>query len=237
MTMTDIQLPSNASLSKFSDGTELAKELAHAVGELLREVLANQKDASLTVSGGRSPILFFEYLSRQRLDWSRVRIYLADERCVPIQDLESNEGLVRRHLLKGFAASARFFGLYEPCGSHGKAAVRADRALSGLSHIDVLILGMGDDGHTASLFPKSPNLTEALCPDGAKRCLPMLAPDDPKQRLTMSFSMLRTASRVILSIQGANKLATLQEAVGGASVDDMPVRAFLAHPMQIYWCP
>lgn len=235
--MVDITLPSNLSLSTFPDKTELAKVLAGAIGDLLRGVLANQKEASLTVSGGRSPVLFFEYLAQQRLDWSRVSIYLADERCVPVEDSESNEGLVRRHLLRSFAASARLVSLYKPGESHREAALRSHRALSKLSHIDLLILGMGDDGHTASLFPGSPNLAEALSPEGASRCLPMLAPDNPKQRLTMSFSMLQTAPKVVLSIQGANKLATLQAAVDGSDVADMPIRAFLTHPIQIYWCP
>ncbi|HCV39327.1 MAG TPA: 6-phosphogluconolactonase, partial [Pseudomonas sp.] len=85
-----------------------------------------------------------------------------DERWVPVEHADSNAGLLARHLFKGAAAKARFVGLYRQAGSLEAAAVSADQALAELPPIDVLVLGMGDDGHTASLFPDSPNLAEGL---------------------------------------------------------------------------
>ncbi|MOA43911.1 6-phosphogluconolactonase [compost metagenome] len=103
--------------------------------------------------------------------------------------------------------------------------------------IDVLILGMGDDGHTASLFPNSPNLAEALQVDGVRRCWPMLAPTVPHQRLTMSRALLASAKHKVLSISGQSKLTTLSTALAGDDVAAMPIRAFLQPTLEIYWCP
>ena len=96
---------------------------------------------------------------------------------------------------------------------------------------------MGDDGHTASLFPTSPNLSEALQLDNPRRCWAMLAPTVPHQRLSMSRSLLASAKHKVLSIQGQSKLNTLNEALGGTDVAALPIRAFLQPTLEIYWCP
>lgn len=96
---------------------------------------------------------------------------------------------------------------------------------------------MGDDGHTASLFPNSPNLAEALDLNSERRCLPMLAPTTPHQRLTMTRSLLASATTPILSISGQAKLETLRKALAGDDLAEMPVRAFLNSSLEIYWCP
>ena len=140
-------------------------------------------------------------------------------------------------MLQGPAAKARFVGLYNVAASLEAAAEQADRTLAELPPIDVLILGMGDDGHTASLFPGSPNLTQALQLDNARRCWPMLAPTVPHQRLSMSRSLLASARNIVLSIQGQAKLNTLNEALGGTDVAALPIRAFLQPTLEIYWCP
>ena len=119
----------------------------------------------------------------------------------------------------------------------GLAAEQADRLLAELPAIDVLVLGMGDDGHTASLFPDSPNLSQALQPDGTRRCWPMLAPTVPHQRLTMSRALLATANYTVLSISGSSKLTTLSAALASDDVAAMPIRAFLQPTLEIYWCP
>jgi 6-phosphogluconolactonase len=171
------------------------------------------------------------------LPWAQVVISLADERWVPVSHADSNEGLVRRHLLRGPAAAARFIGLYQAAESLEEAALQADQALAELPSIDVLVLGMGDDGHTASLFPQSPNLHEALRADCPRRCLPMQAPSVPRQRLTMTLPLLASAHLPLLAIQGSSKLQTLSQALASEEVASMPIRAFLSSPLEIYWCP
>ncbi|WP_439858797.1 6-phosphogluconolactonase [Pseudomonas sp. MBLB4136] len=237
MAISDLNLPLGMLARSLSDAQQLAETLAADVAAVLRSAIDSQGVATLVVSGGRSPVAFFESLAQQQLPWSRVVISLADERWVPVNHATSNESLVRRHLLRGPAAEARFIGLYQVAGSLEQAALKTDQVLSELPPIDVLVLGMGDDGHTASLFPGSPNLCEALEPEGSRRCLPMQAPSEPRQRLSMTLSLLASARLPLLAIQGSAKLATLAEAL---SLDDparMPIRAFLHSPLEIYWCP
>ncbi|WP_339512506.1 6-phosphogluconolactonase [Pseudomonas sp. RL_15y_Pfl2_60] len=236
MAISDLQLPAGVVTHSLSNSTQLANKLAADVADALGSAIAEKGRATLVVSGGRSPVAFFEALARQPLQWSSVVVSLADERWVPTTHADSNEGLVRRHLLQGPAAAAQMFGLYSSAASLEAAAVAADQALEDLPPIDVLVLGMGDDGHTASLFPNSPNLLEALAPDAERRCLPMLAPSVPHQRLTMTLALLATAKRTLLAIQGQSKLSTLAQALEPDERALMPVRAFLQPPLEIYWC-
>ena len=237
MAISDLKLPEGVTAHTFKNPMVLAEGLAQAVAEQLNEAIAKQGVATLVVSGGRSPVAFFQSLIKQPIDWSKVVVSLADERWVPVEHADSNAGLLKKNLLQGPAAKARFVGLYNVAASLEAAAEQADRTLAELPPIDVLILGMGDDGHTASLFPGSPNLTQALQLDNARRCWPMLAPTVPHQRLSMSRSLLASARNIVLSIQGQAKLNTLNEALGGTDIAALPIRAFLQPTLEIYWCP
>jgi 6-phosphogluconolactonase len=237
MAISELQLPEGVSAQQFTSAPLLAEGLAERIVAELSQAIEARGVATLVVSGGRSPVAMFQQLARQQLDWSRVVISLADERWVPVEHVDSNEALVRRYLLVGAVAKARFVGLYRSAVSQEQAAIEADQALAELPTIDVLVLGMGDDGHTASLFPDSPNLTQALDPQGTRRCWPMLAPTVPHQRLSMSRALLATARCPLLSVSGPGKLDTLREALQGEDLARMPVRAFLHSPLEIYWCP
>jgi 6-phosphogluconolactonase len=236
MAISELQLPQGVSTREFPSAPLLAEALAERVTGQLREAIEARGVATLVVSGGKSPIAWFQQLVRQPLDWSKVVITLADERWVPVEHADSNEALLRRYLLVGAVAKATFIGLYRSAESQEKAAEAADEALAELPPIDVLVLGMGDDGHTASLFPNSPKLAEALDPQGERRCWPMLAPTVPHQRLSMSRALLASARHPLLSISGQSKLDTLRTAANGDEAT-MPVRAFLQSPLEIYWCP
>ncbi|UTW07563.1 6-phosphogluconolactonase [Pseudomonas benzenivorans] len=237
MAISELDLPLGVVARNLSDAQQLAETLASDVAAALRAAIDSRGAATLVVSGGRSPIAFFEQLAQQQLPWSQVVISLADERWVPVNHATSNEALVRCHLLRGPAAEARFIGLYQVAANLEQAALKADQALAELPPIDVLVLGMGDDGHTASLFPGSPNLALALQPGCPRRCLPMQAPSAPHQRLTMTLPLLASARLPLLAIQGAAKLATLGEALTLDEAAQMPIRAFLHSPLEIYWCP
>lgn len=237
MAISDLKLPQGVTPHEFRTPALLAEGLATDVAEQLRTAISARGEATLVVSGGRSPVAFFQHLAKQGLDWSKVTITLADERWVPVEHADSNAGLLKQHLLQGPAAKARFLSLYSAAANLEEAAEQADRLLAELPVIDVLVLGMGDDGHTASLFPNSPNLTEALQADGTRRCWPMLAPTVPHQRLTMSRALLATANYTVLSISGSSKLTTLSAALASDDVATMPIRAFLQPTLEIYWCP
>jgi 6-phosphogluconolactonase len=237
MAICDLELPAGLAARSFDNPRLLADTLAADVAARLGAAIDASGGATLVVSGGRSPVAFFERLCGRPLDWSKVVISLADERWVPTEHPDSNAGLLKRHLLQGPAAQARFVSLYTVASSVEDAALAADRILAELPPIDVLILGMGDDGHTASLFPDSPNLPQALDLQDERRCLPMLAPGVPRQRLTMTRRLLASARHPILSISGQAKLDTLRAALSSDDIARMPVRAFLNSSLEIYWCP
>ncbi|ALD99212.1 MULTISPECIES: 6-phosphogluconolactonase [Pseudomonas] len=237
MATCDLKLPAGLVAHDFDTAQQLADALAETVAERLKQAISENGLATLVVSGGRSPVAFFQRLAAQPLEWSKVVISLADERFVPTEHADSNAGLLHRHLLQGPVAKAKFLGLYSVASSVEEAAQAADQALAELPPIDVLILGMGDDGHTASLFPNSPNLSEALDLQGERRCLPMLAPSVPHQRLTLTRRLLASARSPILSVSGQAKLDTLRTALAGDDLAEMPVRAFLNPSLEIYWCP
>ena len=237
MAISELKLPQGVTAHEYRTPALLADGLANDVAEQLRGAISARGEATLVVSGGRSPVAFFQNLAKQGLDWSKVTITLADERWVPVEHADSNAGLLKQYLLQGPAAKARFLSLYSAAANLEDAAEQADRLLAELPAIDVLVLGMGDDGHTASLFPNSPNLGEALKADGTRRCWPMLAPTVPHQRLTMSRALLATADYTVLSISGSSKLTTLSAALASDDVAAMPIRAFLQPILEIYWCP
>ena len=237
MAISNLKLPQGVSAHEFKSPVLLADGLALKVAKQLSDAIDARGTATLVVSGGRSPVAFFQNLAKQKLDWSKVVVTLADERWVPVEHADSNAGLLKRYLLQGLAAKAQFLSLYSASANLEQAAEQADRLLAELPAIDVLVLGMGDDGHTASLFPNSPNLADALKVDGTRRCYPMLAPTVPHQRLTMSRALLASAKHKVLSISGQSKLTTLSAALAVDDVAAMPIRAFLQPTLEIYWCP
>ncbi|TBU98951.1 6-phosphogluconolactonase [Stutzerimonas kirkiae] len=237
MAISELDLPTGVVAHSLADPESQARVLAEHVAKALDFAVQTYGQANLVVSGGRSPTGFFEVLSGQALDWSRVQVCLADERWVAPESPQSNEGLVRRHLLRNAAAQARLIGLYHPAATLEQAASQASQALSVLEQgIDVLVLGMGDDGHVASLFADSPLLEQALSEDCQEYCLPMLAPQEPYQRISMTYPLLASARLQCLAIQGQAKLETLRQALLADALR-MPVRAFMHAPLEIYWCP
>lgn len=237
MSLASQQMPLGVTGYQYETAAQMAEALALRVAEVLRAAIAERGRALLVVSGGRSPVAFFERLAREHLPWKQVLVSLADERWVPPAHPDSNEALVRRHLLQGLAAEACFIGLYRQATSHEQAAELAEAGLAGLPPADVLVLGMGDDGHTASLFPASANLAAALREDCPRRLLPMQAPSAPVERLSLTLSALRAARLILLAIQGPSKLETLARALQPGTVEALPIRALLRPPLQIHWCP
>lgn len=237
MAISELDLPVNVVAHSLANPQLLAQTLAEDVAKALEFALQTQGEASLVVSGGRSPIAFFEALSQLPLNWSKVQVSLADERWVAPGQPDSNEGLLRRHLLQNEAASAQLVGLYQAAQTLEEAARLAGAGLANLKQpIDVLVLGMGDDGHTASLFPDSPLLVDALREDCRAPCLPMQAPAEPTQRITMTYPLLASARLRCLAIQGPAKLDTLRRAIKADPLQ-MPIHAFLQTSLEIYWCP
>jgi 6-phosphogluconolactonase len=227
--------------TKFADSGSLSRALSSQLAANLSVAIAARGLASLVVSGGKSPIKMFELLRVESLDWSRVCIALADERWVDPTDPDSNEKLVRDVLLKGPAAAARFIGLKNGAPTPDLGAVSAWETFARVPRpFDAVVLGMGDDGHTASLFPRSPNLPSAINPSAVAGCVGMWSPVAPHPRLSLNLSALLDSRRIVLLITGAQKWNTFSAASAEGPVQDMPIRAVLRQqrtPVDVMWAP
>jgi 6-phosphogluconolactonase len=228
-------------VKRYPDADALADGLAGDIAATLSQAIAQRGLASLVVSGGNSPVKLFQVLSTRPLDWSRVCVALADERWVDPTAAGSNEKLVRDNLLRGAAAAARFAGLKNAAPSPDLGAVAAWETFARVPRpFDVTVLGMGDDGHTASLFPHSPNLPSALDPGAAAGCVAMRAPTVPHARLSLNLSALLGSRRIYILLLGDAKLRTFTTAGGAGPIADMPVRAVLRQdhtPVEVVWAP
>jgi 6-phosphogluconolactonase len=227
--------------TKFTDRDSLSRALSNQLAANLTAAIAARGLASLVVSGGKSPMKLFELLRAENLDWSRVCIALADERWVEPSDPDSNEKLVRDVLLKQSAAAARFIGLKNGAPTPDLGAVSAWETFARVPRpFDAVVLGMGDDGHTASLFPRSPNLPSALNPAAVAGCAGMWSPVAPHARLSLNLSALLDSRRIVLLITGAQKWRTYCAASADGPVQDMPIRAVLRQrrvPVEVMWAP
>ncbi|WP_047248133.1 6-phosphogluconolactonase [Chromobacterium subtsugae] len=219
---------------EFPDAAQQTDALANSVASRLSAAIASRGQAVLAVSGGKSPIPFFQLLSEMAIDWSRVTVTLVDERFVAPDHPDSNAGLVRQHLLRNRAAPARFLPLV-------RAAADIDAEVAADCHEfiapDVAVLGMGEDGHTASLFPAAAELAAGLDPAGGRPLLAVTPPAAPHRRVSMSYAALLQAGCLILSIQGAKKREVLEAAARGRD-DALPISHFLAQdkaPLDVYW--
>lgn len=224
---------------KAANSEELAIRIASDIAEAMQEALQVREHASLVVSGGRTPIALFEVLRNALLDWSRVFITLADERWVAPSHEDSNEAMVRQHLLQGAASTAQFIGLWSDANTAEEGAQRACIALAQIPRpFDVVILGIGNDSHTASLFPNAGELAAGLA-DDAPDCLVVTPPDAPHKRISLSKRTLLNSRQMILHLVGDEKWQVYQQAMEDGPIEAKPIRLALHQsqvPVSVYGC-
>lgn len=225
----------------FENGAALAQALAERVAGALSEAAVSRGHASLAVSGGSTPKAFFKALSAFDIDWSRVAVTLVDERFVPESSDRSNHALVSAGLLQNNAAAAHFIPLYHAGVSAEEAARLATEATADICQpFDVVILGMGGDGHTASFFPGGSNLEMALDPATPRGVITMEAEGAGEPRLTFTFSALQDARLLVLHIETEGKMPVLERALAQGKGSALPIGRVIgsaASETEIYWAP
>lgn len=225
---------------KFDSRDMLFGQLLQDVMSGLSSALKNKSKASMLLSGGTSPGALYEMMSQQTLDWANVWFGLSDERWVAPDHADSNEKLVRKTLLTHKAAEANFIGLKSVAGDIVDGWKDSDQRLQALPRpFDIILLGMGLDGHTASLFPDSADTAVALSESNRMLCHPIRRGEGETPRITMTLNALLKSHETKLLIFGADKWQVYQQARAEKS-DSQPVSHLLHQtqtPVSIYWAP
>ncbi|MGF1607625.1 MAG: 6-phosphogluconolactonase [Rhodothalassiaceae bacterium] len=230
---------------QFGSRKDLVPAVARFIAERLERSIERNGRAGLVVSGGSTPKLVYPKLSQAKIAWEKVVVTLSDERIVPRTHEASNEGIVRRMLLQNEAEKAEFLSLLTN-DKHPKDAEKTVESRFELMPwpTAVTLLGMGTDGHTASLFPQDASLAAALDRDSGRLAkavlLPKPPPEAPYHRMTLTVPALLKTEQIILLITGEEKQDVLSDAFLNDDETHMPIRAFLHQsrvPVDIFWAP
>ena len=209
-----------------------------AVAALERR-LDGQGEASIVVSGGSTPVDFLCDLSTRALDWSNVHVLPSDERWVAPDHDDSNENMIRRVLLNGPAADAVLHGLYHADMSVDERCEDVGKEFKTLPFpFAFSLLGMGADGHFASLFPDADNLAAGLDPENTSLCIAVRTVASPHARISLTLSALARSDEIVLLIFGDDKRRTLEAATGDGK--SLPVSRLLRQkraPVSVFWAP
>ncbi len=225
----------------FTDRKSLVEYLVLQIAELLSAGIADNGRASIAVSGGSTPVELFERLSLLDISWKDITITLVDERWVEPTDDDSNERLTRTHLLQNKAAAATFVGMKNGAITAGDGEAECEQNFKKIPQpFDVLILGMGGDGHTASLFPGSEKLSAATAMDSGRTCMALAPLTAPHERMSLTLPVILASRQIFLHIVGQEKREVLDKAMTDGPIEEMPIRFVLkqpATPLSVYWAP
>ncbi|TGE84083.1 6-phosphogluconolactonase [Pseudoalteromonas sp. KS88] len=230
---------------KFFDSKEaLTAELSASLEQSLVSGIKNDGRAVLMVSGGSSPAPAYKHLSNLELDWDNIDVAMVDERWVDVEHEKSNEAFIKGTLLQNHGAAANFITMKNAAETAEQGSKECEKAYQQLKQaFDVTILGMGPDGHTASLFPHAQGLEQGLTTSQLVCAINAIESDVTgtiTERMTLTLSAIAQSKVVKLLISGEEKLAVYKAAKAGGDVDDMPLRAVLNHPtinIEVYWAP
>ncbi len=230
----------------FDDRDTLFHTLSQHCQQHLQSALEQKGRASFMASGGSTPAPLYEALSLSNLDWAKIHIALVDERWLDKQHPASNEALLYRSLLIHHAQQAPFTGMKTPASQASTGQPETETLYRNIPQpFTITLLGMGSDGHTASLFPHAQGLSEALDKNNSHLTAAIVAKQSEvtgvnTKRLTLTLNGLLKSERLIILLTGDEKLAVLRKAMTEGAVEDMPIRAILYQdqvPVELYWAP
>jgi 6-phosphogluconolactonase len=222
---------------KFDDRDAASAAAAERMAGLVRAQLSRGDQAIFVVSGGTTPAKCFDSLSSYSLDWSKVQVALSDERWVPDDHADSNERMLREALLRNEAAAASVLSIYQDNLSVDERcdALQSQLPAAGFA---CAMVGMGTDGHFASLFPDADSLQDGLNADNSRFYMPVRTTASPHPRISITLGALLKSAEILLLMFGMEKLSVFEKAQAGD--DSYPIAALLAQqtvPVELYWAP
>ncbi|MEZ5958704.1 MAG: 6-phosphogluconolactonase [Hyphomonadaceae bacterium] len=225
-------------IREFATREALADAAAAGILQALRTGVLQRGVGLAALSGGETPELTYRKLATQPYHWAKVTFLMVDERFVPLSDPDSNEAMLRRTLAPALAAGATLLPLFADGVSLEEAAARADTIYAEKA-IDIAVMGMGNDGHTASWFPQSPQLGSAVDPNNRHSVIAVTAPgaSGSQQRLTLTRSAIGRAGAIALLITGGAKLALLEDCERASLPVDILFDFDLDETTETCWAP
>ena len=227
---------------EFQDRSVFTQKLADSILENINSSLKNLPVTSVLLSGGSTPKPVYDLLGQMPLPWDRIQVSLTDERCVVDGHPDSNAVMIWQHLLKNHPETA-WFSLWQNGLVHGAEATNkaaSDRVLGLDQHFGLVLLGMGEDGHFASLFPNCPESDQGLLLGDQAPKTPLVcthAPVDPKQRISWSLEALLKTDHLVLAITGEKKRQILIDAIEGRA-NHLPISKLVQQtqtPLSVFW--
>jgi len=214
--------------NSFETKDSLVLELSSKVATILKESINKNGKASLLVSGGSTPKALFEKLSNIDIPWDKVVISLVDDRWVPSNHKDSNELLVKENLMQNLASKASFVGMYIDKKTAFESDLECSKTFQEKVYpFDVIVLGMGGDSHTASLFPNNEKLEEAYNLENKNLCISMKPTTAPHDRMSLTLQAILSAKSIILHIEGEEKLKVYEDALKSKDIYATPISAVL----------
>jgi len=226
--------------STFPDRKKLFAGLTHDMAERIADIIAKRRKVSLALAGGTTPGPLYEALSNLPLKWEKVTATITDERWVSPEDPASNEWLIRDLFLKRRAAAANFLGFKTNHAKASGGAATAEKRIAPIMPFDIVLLGMGPDGHIASLIPGAEGYDAAVDPTGTRKIAGIHAPGaaGAPERMTLTIPGILTSRRIVLLFMGQDKLNVFNEAKEGKG--NSPIRELLLQkkvPVHAFWAP
>lgn len=228
-------------LTAYDNHPALVEELSAHIIEKLDQAIKKDGVASIAFSGGGTPKLLFQHLAKQSFDWSKVQITLVDERCVDISDSRSNAKLITENLLNELSSQPTFFPLYVGGELGDEVISKTKSSTQSLKlPLDIAILGMGGDGHTASFFPDSSNIKTMLDVSSTESLMTTQSESSVELRITWSLSTLLQTDWLALHIVGASKQTVFEQAVKDNDPLALPISAVIEQqqsPLSVFYTP
>ena len=238
--MVEVGMANNFKLREFNSTEELDKNLSKYIERILKQSLQDDFQTSLVMSGGSTPKGLFQLLSNTKLDWSNILVTLADDRWVDVSHKDSNERLIKDLMLRKHAENAKFVSLKTAHTSASDGAMELEHSFPKISSFSLVILGMGADGHTASLFPNTDSLRDGIDLNSSRQFIASKPADAPHMRISMTACRLLAADEIIIHITGDEKRKVLDKAFSGTDAAEIPVRIILNQtkvPVTVFWSP
>lgn len=242
MSTEEMNLKNRIELVRYHDTDDWIEGVANEIGEIVEDEIARSGHARMLLSGGTTPAPVYETVAGRELDWSKVEVGLVDERWLSPDDSDSNAWLVNEHLMQ-HVAGAHFEPLVRPGKQIAECVHTANLHANHAAKPCVAVLGMGSDGHTASLFPGAKDLPKALASPQPYAMLDATGCPGSNTwplRITLTPAGLAQAGTRLLLLRGQSKLEVLQAALEGTDPLEYPIRVAidLAGPhLRVHWCP